>query len=530
MTTETSIYEYAKQGLSYGADRTAIWFYGHSISYGELFEKIDNVADHLYARGVREGTVVTIHLPNCPQAVMTIYAVAKLGGICNMVHPLTPEAALRENMAFSKSEYLITHLDYAIEKRTVHNGHKVISTDIAAFMGPFYKCCFRIKHGKVHTEQAFDKLEKKCCKKAIVPKPESLVGKCAVYFHSSGTTGEPKTVMHSHGAINRSVGNAVDYYKLRSRLDEVVLSVLPLFHGMGFAHVMHISLSGGAELLQMAEWNIGLAAHLVDRFRSTLIVGVPRMFKALLGYHSFLGTSLRHCFVAGDNVSKELKEAFNAHVGKDHCIYEAYGLTEAVVGVCSCSAEHDNLDSCGFPVTNSELRVLDHTGELRKTGTGQLVVHINTLMLGYLNDPEASEGAFLESEGKRWLKTGDIGKIDDEGYVYFIDREKNVIVYNGYNIFPLEIERISRKAPGVEDVCVIGEVEKEQTRIVAYIQRSAEVSEETIKTEVTEIWLKYLPRYAIPQSIVFVSEFPRNLMGKVIREEVKRATNSSLGN
>ena len=109
MTTETSIYEYAKQGLALSTDKTAIWFYGKSIAYRELFEKIDNVADNLYAMGVREGTVVTIHLPNCPQAVMAIYAVAKLGGICNMVHALMPREGLKDNMAFTESDFLITY-------------------------------------------------------------------------------------------------------------------------------------------------------------------------------------------------------------------------------------------------------------------------------------------------------------------------------------------------------------------------------------------------------------------------------------
>jgi acyl-CoA synthetase (AMP-forming)/AMP-acid ligase II len=108
MTTETSIYEYARQGLALSAEKTALWFYGRSMTYRELFDRIDNVADHLYTLGVRQGTVVTIHLPNCPQAVMAIYAVAKLGGICNLVHPLTPLNVLHDNMLFAESDVLIT--------------------------------------------------------------------------------------------------------------------------------------------------------------------------------------------------------------------------------------------------------------------------------------------------------------------------------------------------------------------------------------------------------------------------------------
>ena len=140
MTTETSIYEYAKQGLQYGADRTAIWFYGRSISYGELFEKIDNVADHLYELGVREGTVVTIHLPNCPQAVMAIYAVAKLGGICNMVHALTPSIALKENINETKGEFLLTYKsDCLIDDKSVF-------VDVSRYMGLVYRLGYKAKN------------------------------------------------------------------------------------------------------------------------------------------------------------------------------------------------------------------------------------------------------------------------------------------------------------------------------------------------------------------------------------------------
>lgn len=514
ISPETSIYEYAKQGLSYGKDRTAIWFYGRSISYGELFEKIDNVADHLYALGVRQGTVVTIHLPNCPQAVMAIYAVAKLGGICNMVHALTPIEEVKKTLPKAQTPFLITHLNCIINCRT-------FVVDVTEYMGDDFKNGFKGEDSPRFVGNDFLDLEIECPVKGHYPKKKELADKPVVYLHSSGTTGESKTVIHCHAAINQSVANAVDYYKLRSRTDEVVLAVLPLFHGMGLAHVMHISLTGGAQLIQLIRWDASSAASLVDSLKATLIVGVPKMFSDLLNLTWFKGTSLRHCFVAGDNVAPELKASFNERTGKKHCLYEAYGLTETVVGVCSCSAEHDNLESCGYPVSNSDIRVLDDYGQPQKTGIGELVVSINTFMLGYLDDPVGTRAVFMNYDGKRWLKTGDIGRIDEEGYVYFIDRKKDIIIHNGYNVFPLEIESFSRIVTGVADICVVGRRIDGSEQIWAFVETDGTRTCEEIESQLIDLWKEHLPSYAIPKQIRFVDKLPRNIMGKVTREDLR---------
>ena len=518
MTTETSIYEYAKQGLELSADKTAIWYYGKSITYRELFYKIDNVADNLYQLGVREGTVVTIHLPNCPQAVMAIYAVAKLGGICNMVHALMPKEGLRDNMDFAESNILITYVESCINIANI-----TLYVDISYHMQLSYRIGVKLKSGinKIYNVICFESYEKKASKYGVFPTQSSLAQKVVIYFNSSGTTGESKTVMHSNATINRCVDNAVDYYKLVSRTNEVVISALPLFHGMGFAHVIHISLSGGAKLIQVVSWNAKQVAKLVDSFKATLIVGVPKMFKSLLDIKTFHGNSLHHCFIAGDKVRSNLKTDFNNRVGKIHCLYEAYGMTETVVGVCSCSADHDNIQSCGYPVSNSEIMVLNNN-EPQAIGTGELIVHINTLMLGYLKDPESSNKVFIDWNRKKWLKTGDIGKIDDDGFIYFIDRLKNVIVHNGYNIYPLAIERISMSVEGVEDICIIGKFDGDTDHIYAYVIKNENVDSNIIENDLYVLWNKQIPKYAIPERIRFISSFPRNYMGKIIREELKK--------
>ena len=518
MTTETSIYEYAKQGLSHGEDRIAIWFYGRSITYGELFEKIDNVADHLYELGVREGTVVTIHLPNCPQAVMAIYAVAKLGGICNMVHALTPKAAVIDNMRFAESRILLTYQPWSVDGVTVF-------IDVSAYMGMLYRIGYRLKNReKLPSETVkFAALESNCSSKGDYPIQTDLSDKCVAYFHSSGTTGEPKTVMHSHKTINNWVANAKDFFHKNTMVGESLLAVLPMFHASGFAMDMHQLITGKGTLVQIAQWNAKIAAKWIDQQKITYLTGVPKVYQGLLAEPRFKGTSLNQCFVSGDNVGDSLKLGFNRRVGKEHCLYEGYGMTEIVTACFSCGVDHDNILASGYPLNHCEIAVLTDDGSFERTGTGQLLVSTNTMMMGYLKDAYATNAALLTINGINWLKTGDYGRIDEDGYVYFIDRIKNTIIHNGYTIFPTEIEAMTRKNYGVEDVCIVGIKNKTGTQTVrAYVVPRGNLERTELEKQLRREWEEHLPRFTIPKEIVFMDSLPQNMMAKVDRKQLEQ--------
>ncbi len=487
MTAETSIYEYAKQGLQYGSERTAIWFYGKSISYGELFEKIDNVADHLYALGVREGSVVTIHLPNCPQAVMAIYAVAKLGGICNMVHPLTPEAALRDSMTWTESAVLITHLPLSGE-------HEIQMAQFA-------------------------ELEAPCGKKAAVPEQTLLATACAFYLHSSGTTGKPKTIMLSHSAVNHCVENTADFFENGDMAEQVSLGVLPLFHGFGLAADVHRNIRFGSQLVIMPRWNAREAVQLIKRHRVTLMVGVPAMYYSLLCEPDFRGegiSQLAYCYTGGDTVSPELVAQMDARTGRERCMLPGFGLTEATTMNCVSTFCHYRSGSAGYPVRNTAIAVLDGKGNLQFSGKGELVISSPTLMMGYYKDPEATERTLFTVDGKLWTRTGDEVEIDGDGFLFFRDRIKNIIIHNGYNIYPCQVEDVIRSVSGVENVCVVGfaNTETHTQDIRAFVISSTGDIEQEIRAEC----LKRLPRYSIPREIVFKDTFPTNSMGKTDRQ------------
>ena len=494
MTTETSIYEYAKQGLQYGSERTAIWFYGKSISYGELFEKIDNVADHLYALGVREGTVVTIHLPNCPQAVMAIYAVAKLGGICNMVHPLTPEAALRENMAFTESEYLITHLP--------------------------------IDCGRTITIEQFAALEQYFGERAEGPETAHLGWKCAFYIHSSGTMGKPKTVMISHYAINTWLENVRSCFPINDKLyEQRCLSVAPFSHCMGLTADLLRAVSCGAALYIMPRWSVPEAVSIIQQHRITFMTGVPAMYGGLLQYDGFDGdaaSSLIYCVIGGDAVPGKMVQKLDERIGRRACFSE-YGLTEATSAVCLCTPEHDKKGASGYPVRGTKIAVLSPLNEVEPSGRGELLIRSESLMLGYCGDPEATRLSFVEYNGEQWLRTGDYGFVDSEGYVFFMDRIKNIIIHNGYNIVPSEVEGCIKQVEGVQEAFVFETKSPDghQPLLAAAVTPSTASDREALQREIETVCRGKLPAYALPKLFLFVDKLPRNSVGKVDRSALQ---------
>lgn len=519
MITDTSIYQYAKQNQSTKIRRIALRYYGNAVSFGDLFLNIDNFADHLYALGVGQGTVVTLHLPNCPQAVIALYAVAKLGGICNMVHALTPPDALRDNLRLTRSSLLITH-----REDCARLDDRALLVDLSHYMGAVTKTLYRAKTGKIHSDaMRFEELLRPCAEKARIPVQDSLANECAVYLHSSGSTGKPKTILLSHSALNNCVDNTEEFFEHGDMQLQVSLGVLPSFHGFGLAMDVHRNVTFGSCLVMLLRWNAKTAVKLIKKHGVTLMVGVPTMYHALLQEPGFRGKRIRQlsqCYVGGDNVAPSLAEAFDARVGRNHCLLPGFGLTEATTCNCVNTFAHYKPGSAGYPVRNTTIAV-DVEGEgLRSTGTGELVISSKTLMMGYLHDPAATEATLFEQDGRRWVRTGDCVQIDEEGFLFFKNRVKDIIIHNGYNVYPIQVEDVIRRVPGVAAVCVVGVpdpiLHTQDVKAVLVLEEQAQP--QLVQAAVKEECLRLLPRYACPKRIVITDDLPRNAMGKIDRK------------
>ena len=526
MTPATSVYEYAREGLRLSPRKPALWFYGRSICYTQLFESIDNVADRLYQMGVRQGTVVTIHLPNCPQAVMAFYAVAKLGGICNMAHPQIPWKSLQENMDFCGSNILITG-DHFPQADLAAESTKLIYVRISDHMGLGYQLGYRLKNRnrKPTKSVSFRDLERPSKNPAQLIDQTELAQQCVVYLNSSGTTGTPKTVMHSHVACNNWVENVKGFFHGTGWQEEVSLSMFPLFHGAGLVLDMHRTICGGSTQVTLSKWNAHQAVRFIRKYRVTLMNAVPFVYQSLLkqkGFHKKITKHFTQCFVAGDHTPLELKKNFDAVVGR-RTLHEGYGMTEIVTASFATSQYTDRIEASGYPFPNCNIAVVDSDGNLKKAGEGEFVVNSNTIMMGYLKEPEATTQVLFERDHKQWFRTGDYGRIDEDGYLYFLDRIKNVIVRNGYNIYPGEIEGVIRRLDSIQDVCVIGRKQNnlKGEEICAFIELDAGAQPEHIENQILSLCKEYLPTYSLPNRILVLDKLPRNRMNKINRTELE---------
>ena len=467
-------------------------------------------------------------MPNCPQTMIAVYAVAKLGAICNMVHALLPADNLRANMEFTDSTVLITG-NHADDCKSITFADKLLYVDISKDMGVVNRFGYKLLNRNaaprfsIPFERGGNNPICEC------PNPASLADSCALYMHSSGSTGEPKTVMLSHAALNRWVEITKFYFAGSDISEQICLSALPYFHALGFQMDMHRVISCGGTLVQMAKWDGKKAVRFIKRHKVTVMGAVPAMCRSLLNRKEFSGPGimqLRTWFIGGEKMDSALKQELELRMrsGDDPCVFEGYGLTETGSACAVLGKKHYHIDSCGYPLHGIQFMVRQEDGSLYPTGEGELIVGGNCFMSGYLKDPVATEEAFIEWDGQRMLRTGDYGRIDRDGLIYFIDRLKNTIVRKGNNIFPVEVESAIRPVDGVEDVCVIGlpDVVKETQLVCACIVPRKGLNEDTLQKEVEAACKRALPPVSRPSRYVFLQELPKTQIGKLDRKALEQ--------
>lgn len=433
-----------------------------------------------------------------------------------MVHAQMPKSALVENMKFTESALLITYSEECMAAAP-----KTIYVDLSYHMGGISRASYRLRTKRKNCGKtaSFEKMECEYQGKVQFPKQEDLASKCAFYLNSSGTMGEPKTAMISHGAMNRLVYDLKHTYSAQGVAlnAQTVLSILPLFHGFGLAVNMHGSLCVGAQQVLMSQWDCNRAIHYMKKYKVTMLIGAPAMYWSLLKNGRFSGRQLPHlktCFVGGEQAGIELKKAMRTRLDGTR-LFEGYGMTETIATCCSTSPTYYKDDSVGKPVGANEIRVWrDDT--LLKKGEGELIVSTNSMMLGYLKDDAATEKTFFDLDGRKWVRTGDYGRIDEEGYIYFEERLKRIIVRKGHNIFPSHIEHVIKSCNKVTDACVIGirEPRTNKTVVCAYIVSDKGYKGTEFLSEIREQCVNWLPGYAMPDQFILIDQMPTTHMGK----------------
>jgi acyl-CoA synthetase (AMP-forming)/AMP-acid ligase II len=484
---------------------------GRTITYGELVERARLVAGGLAARGFQAGEVFAIYLPNLPEYAVAFYGVLLAGGTNTTINPLYTVEELAAQLNDAGARYLLTippFLDKAVEAAGRSGVREVFVLGEAQGATPFAAL---LRSGHQPPEVTIDPHRDL----ATVP-------------YSSGTTGLPKGVMLTHHNLVANLCQLQPVWDVGE--DDVVVAVLPFFHIYGQVVLMAAALWRGATLVTMPRFDLEQFLTVLQDYRVSLAFLVPPIVLALAKHplvDRFDLSALQFINSGAAPLGAELEEACSKRL--DCLVFQGYGLTETSPVLTTHPPEQTKIrhGSVGLLLPNTEARVVDPAGgeALGRNQTGELCFRGPQVMRGYLHRPEETAQA-LDPDG--WLRTGDIGYIDDDGYVFIVDRVKELIKYKGMQIAPAELEAVLVSHPAITDAAVVGTPDEEAGEVPkAFVVASSELSADEVMAWVAE---RVAPHKKI-RIVEFVDEIPKSLSGKILRrvlmERDRKAADSS---
>jgi len=527
MNADRNVYAFIKEAYSCHKADDAFIFYGKRMTFEAFHSLVGKARTFLRDIGAKAGDIITLCLPNIPQNAIVFYAAAAENIIVDIIHPLTPMRQIAESMTETGSRILvICDLNLKREDSSVlGHGCVVVYARISRYMDFAHKVGYAFTKGVLEARKEWYSLDREI----VIRESTDDISYCSTQYpccilHSGGTTSLPKKIELSHKAVNRVVQRKQYYLKDLDLKNKVLYSVLPTFHGFGLCMNLHISMTYGMTQVLITKFKSKEAVKLIKKYKVDFINGVPSIFYALVKRKEFTpktAGSINRCFVGGDNVSGELIRRFNKAVSGDENnmkLFEGYGMTE-VVAVCAVNTpEYYKLGTSGRAIPDVRIEVIQGGVIQPRNTEGELCISGDTLMNGYYHDKEHTDNAVITVDGLRWMKSGDWGFVDEEGFVHFRQRIKHVIMRKGVNIFPSEVEDVINRLPFVEKCCVVGKIRgNENTQTVyAYVKLKDKLmrSDETRKA-ICEHAEKYLIRFAVPEVVVFTANFPKTAIGKV---------------
>ncbi len=516
-------------------NNVAFDFMGRSTTYRTLVKEIEQCAKALKTIGVREGDRVTIAMPNCPQAIQMFYAVNLVGGICNMIHPLSAEKEIEFYLNASESVTAITLDQFYNKFENIRHNTKVVNIIIASIKDELSK---PVKAGYMLTEgrkvkkipddapvirwRDFLRLSRHCFYNYKV---ERKGDDPAVILYSGGTTGTTKGILLSNKNFN-ALGQQVIAANPMFRVGDKMLAAMPLFHGFGLGVCVHTMLSQGGRCILIPRFTAETYAKQIVKYKCNFIAGVPTLYEALLRLPSMENadlSSLKGVFSGGDSLSIELKKKFDKFLYDHNAkiqIREGFGTTECVTASCLTPPHMAKEGSIGLPFPDTYYKIVEPgTDKEVPYGTeGEILIAGPTVMMEYVGHPEETAQTLRKhDDGLTWIYTGDLGTMDDEGFIYFRGRAKRMIITSGYNVYPGQLENIIDAHEFVHMSCVIGVPDPyKMQKVKAFVMLKPGIpANEDTKQAILAYCRKNIAKYAMPYDIEFRAELPKTLVGKV---------------
>ena len=523
-------------------DRACTIFKGAVITFKEMNELTDRMAAALVDMGVKGGDRVGIFMPNTPQFVIAYYGILKAGGAVVATNPLytAPEIEHQASDAGIEVMFVMTNFYNTIKKAQPKTKiKKLIVTNLKESLPPLMRLLFTLarekkggfriegglKEGEVWMQDLLNKY-----KDAPRPKVEVDPDDTALFQYSGGTTGVSKGAVASHGNVVANTLQLRGWFVNLEEGKEVFLMGIPLFHVYGMVAGMNLAMATGSTLVMVP--NVRDLKDVMDniaKYRCTIFPGVPALYNGINNHpdvkaHKYDLSSIKACISGSAALMRETKEQFETLTGGK--VFEGYGLSEAPTGThCNPLLGINKTGSIGMPLPNMECRIVsldDGETDLAPGEIGELLLHGPQVMKGYHNMPtETSNSLRKDKDGKTWLYTGDIVRMDEDGYFYIVDRKKELIKPGGFQVWPREVEEAIASHPKVLEVGVGGIPDPNRGETVkawVVLKPGEELSVAELKAHCKE----QLAPYKVPTHFEFRDELPKTTVGKILRRELIR--------
>ena len=525
-------------------DKVAIEFLGKALRYDALVHQVERLAAHLHHLGVGRGDRVLLDMQNCPQLVVAHFAILRANAVVVPINPMNRSHELQHYITDSDARVALVTSDLAADMAQASNdlpagsglAHLIVTHytdafdpaqagDLPSSWGPWLLA--RPELPKLSSGEVGSWTQALACEEAA---PEHVVGAndLALLPYTSGTTGQPKGCMHLHRSIMHNV-LAGSLWSVGSH-ENIALCVVPMFHITGIVVLLHTCMALGATMVVMPRWDRELAGHLISKHRVTHWTNIPTMVIDLLGspqFDRFDLSSLQYIGGGGAGMPQAVAQRLLDLYGLRYV--EGYGLTETAAPSHSNPPDRPKQQCLGVPYLSSDARVIDPDTlqELPVGESGEIIISGPMVFEGYWKRPEATAAAFIEFDGRRYFRSGDMGRVDEEGYFFITDRLKRMINASGFKVWPAEVESLMFRHPAIQEACVIAAHDDYRGETVKAVVVLRAGHEGQVSAQDIIDWCRdNMAVYKAPRIVQFVTTLPKSGSGKVMWRALQEAEQS----
>lgn len=536
---ETSVHELFDQMADKYGGKTALIFYGKKISYKKLRELIDRFAAALADLGVGKGDTVALYLLNCPQYVIAYFASLKVGAKITPISPVYTSKEVKHQLEDSEAKTIICEdILYDNVEKAGAELDNVILSNIGDYLPSLKRLFGKSALAKAYRgmevptpqyiEQAGLHLFQDLIKRYPPQPPQISIdpkNDIAVLPYTGGTTGLPKAAILTHHNMVSLQAQTYAFWPIFEEGKEIAIAFLPFFHIYGLVVVMLSGLVQGSTLVLFTTPDIDEILSAMERYQASGFFGVPTLYEYLKDYEKTDRVNwkrLKLIACGADTLHESTINEWERRTGSK--ILEGYGMTETTAVSHSTPFNRPKSGSFGVPLPSVIAAIVEVDGtEFVPVGeVGELILHGPNMMQGYWKRPKETEEAIIEIEGKKWLRTGDLVTMDEEGYFHFFDRKRDLIKHKGYSVFARHVEEVLYKHPKIKAAGVVGVPDPTVGHFIkAYVVLQSEARGKISEEEIIEFCRENLAHYKVPKVIEFRGELPKTDVGKVSRRELR---------